>query len=144
MIEIIADPQQLLRLGQALTNLEAEKFIKPELDVYGRNVVTEASAYPAQAEGAKYERTFTLRDSWERSVTGLDVRIKDTAPYSGWVLARNPRKRKRAALKPGKDRRKAMRMDWKFGWKQTYQVMQDVMDEWIVWMEHKAFRLWER
>lgn len=144
MIEIIADPVQLKRLGQALTDLEARNFIKPELDVYGRNVVTEASVYPKQAQGARYERTFTLRDSWERSVTGLEVRIKDTAPYAGWVLARNPRRRKRRELEPGRGARKAMSMDWKFGWKQTYQVMLDKMDEWIVYMEHKAFRLWER
>jgi hypothetical protein len=142
MIEVIADPVQLLKVKQALSSLQAENFIRPELEVYGKSVVEVASPYPNQAEGARYVRTGTLGDRWERSVSGLDVRIKNLAPYAGWVLARNPKRRK-GALRPGKDR-KSMSMDWKFGWKQTAAVMLEQMDEWIVYMEHKAFRLWER
>jgi len=136
MIEVIADPVQLMKVGQALTNMEAENFIRPELDTFTEAVIDEASPYPPQSPEARYERTQHLGDSWSQTIQGLDAKVKNAAEYAGWVLTRNPRHAVGAKRK--------MRMGWKFGWKETYTVMQEEMDKWIVMMEHKAFRLWER
>lgn len=140
MIEVHWDPVQLLRAKTALTKLEAENFIRPELPGYIDMVLTVAEVYPPQYAGAHYERTGRLDRSWVSTIEKLDARIKNIAPYSGWVLARNPRHKIGA--------KRSMRMDWKVGkdnaWPVVKNVMIDKMAEWIVYMEHKAFRLWER
>jgi hypothetical protein len=140
LIDLSWDPVQLLKARTALTHLEAENFIRPELPGYIESVLTVADVYPTQFKGAHYERTGKLKASWETSVVGLDARIKNIAPYAGWVLLRNPRH------KIGTKR--AMRMDWKVekgnAWPLVNLLMIDKMADWIVYMEHKAFRLWER
>lgn len=143
MIEVIVDQGDLIKAKQALTSLEAENFIRPELPGYVRSVMAVAEVYPPEVTGSRYKRTGTIKESWSSDVRSLEVEIKNLAPYSGFVLARNPKQRRTAELKPGRDR-KAMSMGWKAAWKQTGTVMLDQMDEWIYQMERKAFRLWER
>ena len=48
MIEVVVDPVQLKKVGEALTDLEAQRFIKPELPPFGRMVVQHMQVYPAE------------------------------------------------------------------------------------------------
>lgn len=136
VIECDADPIQLLQVNQALTDLQAENFIQKNLGDYLALVMEQAKPYPEQNSLTGYERTFNLLGSWNPAVEPLAAHVKNLAEYAGWVLEKNPRRKVRSAKK--------MTMTWKFNWKQTRKVMLDVMDEWIVKMEHKAFLLWER
>ena len=46
-MELVVDEVELKKVGEALTDLEAQKFIKPELPPFGRMVVNMMQIYPA-------------------------------------------------------------------------------------------------
>lgn len=147
-VQIIVDQGDLLQANAALTKLQAEQFIRPELPGYLKSVMTVAEVYPPQFAGARYERTGHLKGSWAKEMGYPDARVRNLADYAGWVLARNPRHYKKAAGRPGKDPRKSMSMLWKVekgnAWPEVPRIMRDKMTDWIDYMEHKAFKLWER
>lgn len=59
MIEVSVDPVQLKKVGDALTDLEAQHFIKPELPPFGKMVVDVMEVYPA--EGMVFKSSQRLR-----------------------------------------------------------------------------------
>ena len=148
MIEMVGNPQ-LLAEGQALTKLQAENFLRPELEQFGKAVVLDAAIYPAAGTvlqpkrsgtawllnlfspakaraPSKYQRTGNLGQSWRQSMTGLDVKVENLATYAGYVMGpKQP-------------------YTWRYGWRRLQNIMADTMDFWILKMEHDAFSLWER
>lgn len=48
MIDVVVDQVQLKKVGQALTDLEAQHFIKPELPPFGRAVIDMMQVYPSE------------------------------------------------------------------------------------------------
>lgn len=136
MTDFIFEKSDLLRAQEALTHLQAENFIRPELSDFGRSVIALASIYPP-AHGPlsykrpvgnrrPYRRTGNLAARWAESLAGLGVRLQNMADYSDYVMGQK------------------QPYAWKAGWKRLRQMMMDRMDIWILEMESKAFRLWER
>lgn len=175
-VELIVDQGDLLKAEQALTGLQAENFIRPNLDTFGKAVIEEASPYPAPGlvlkssqqyrgerasarmlggsvlggffaslvsketggAGSTYKRTGEYGRQWKASTQGLNERIENLAVYAGYVGGLD-------ASPGGKEGAKGNQpYTWRYGWKRLKKVAEDTMDAWILEMEHKAFRLWER
>ena len=73
-----------------------------------------------------YRRTGNLARRWANSVSGLDARMQNQAGYSGYVMGQK------------------QPWAWKAGWRRFQKIATDRMDIWILEMESKAFKLWER
>src|SRR3990167_5725019 len=69
---------------------------------------------------------------------GLEERITNEAEYAGYVVG----------LDASPDGRSGARGNqpwtWRYGWPRLVKVAQEVMDNWITFMEAKAQELWER
>lgn len=136
MTDYIFEKSDLLRATERLTHLQAENFIRPELDVFGSSVVEIAREYPPShgplsygrpvGDRKPYRRTGNLARRWLSSVSGLDVRMQNEADYSGYVMGQK------------------QPYAWKAGWKRLQKIATDRMDLWILETESKAFKLWER
>jgi hypothetical protein len=133
---LIFERSDLLRANEALTQLQAENFLRPELAGFGSSVVDLAKVYPPEhgplsyfrpvGKRQAYRRTGNLARQWASSVAGLNVRIQNFAGYSEPVMGqRQP-------------------YAYKAGWKRLKQVAADRMDIWVLETESKAWRLWER
>ena len=134
--DFIFEKSDFVRAGEALTHLQAEHFIRPELDDFGRSVVDIAKVYPPEhgplsykrpvGDRKAYRRTGNLARQWANSVSGLDARMQNQAGYSDYVMGQK------------------QPWSWKAGWKRFSKIATDRMDIWILEMESKAWRLWER
>ena len=71
MIEVIADPIQLKKVGQALTDLEAQQFIKPELPPFGRMVVDVMQVYPSEGLVLKSSQRLRSEKAAARAIGNL-------------------------------------------------------------------------
>lgn len=167
ILTVEGGPKRLLAPGEALDSLSAQRFIRPNLIDYGKRVVKDAEEYPPEeatyqtrakrgksygrggqlgsllrnvtARGSEtkqaksaYQRTYNLRNQWHRSIHGvagatdLKQQIENKADYAGYVMGRK------------------QPYTWRYGWRRLRKIMLDQMDLWILEMESKAFRLWNR
>ena len=134
--DFVFEKSDLLRASEALTHLQAENFIRPELDDFGRSVMDIARVYPSEHGPISYKRPVGKRRAYRRtrnlarqfisSVSGLDARMQNLAGYSGYVMGQK------------------QPYAWKAGWQRFQKIATDRMDLWILEMESKAFRLWLR
>ena len=178
MIDIDVDTTGFQTFQGTLSDLQAEAFISPELETFGKAVVEVAEVYPpkglvfksgqrvkkeraiarAQGGGGKagsllakmvglidisrsasdYQRTGSYGANWHTSTQGLEERITNEAEYAGYV----------GGLDASPDGRSGARGNqpwtWRYGWPRLVKVAQEVMDNWITFMEAKAQELWER
>lgn len=174
----IVPSEAFLEQGKLLSDLEAQNFIRPNLEVFGKSVVDTMAIYPAEGTrllssyafrkkkaaarqlvgggflGSLAARLVSNRDTssskplykrtgqygrlWERSTGMLEERLRNLAEYAGYVggLDASPGGRSGASGNQP--------YTWRYGWKRLRTVAQDLMDEWILFMEQKAFRLWKR
>lgn len=134
--DFMFEKSDLLRVDERLTNLQAENFIRPELGNFGQSVIALAAVYPPAhgpisykrpvGDRKPYRRTGALSQTWVASLAGLGAEMKNLSGYSDYVMG---------SKQP---------YAWKAGWKQLSKLARDRMDIWILEMESKAFRLWER
>lgn len=176
-VELVVDQMDLLKAEQALTNLQAENLIRPEMAPFGEAVTAIMKVYPSagivlkssqqyrqerasarslgkmlglggalaglvskqtSGKGPGYKRTYKYSESWTATLEGLNEHIVNDAPYSGFVGGLD-------ASPGGKSGAKGNQpYTWRYGWQRLKKVAEDTMDEWIVRIERKAFRLWER
>ena len=71
MIEVVVDQAQLKRVGEALTDLEAQNFIKPEMPPFGRAVVDVMRIYPSEGLVFKSSQQFRSEKASARRLGGL-------------------------------------------------------------------------
>jgi len=173
-VEVIVDQAQLLKVGQALTDLEARKFIKPALPPLAKTIIKVVSPYPKEGTRLKSRQRVRKERAQARAIggsllasfvstqdeAGAPVQYKRTGTYGQqWAVSVHGDlevgvKNDAAyagyvggldASPDGKGGAKGNQpYTWRYGWQRLKKIMQDNLGPWISEMEHKAFKLWER
>lgn len=69
-VQLVVDQGDLLKAEQALTALQAEKFIRPNLEVFGKMVIESADDYPAAGTVLKSSQQYRSERAMARQLGG--------------------------------------------------------------------------
>jgi len=167
ILTVVGGDNALLEPGRALDRLSAAKFIKPNLSVYGKRVVTDARVYPPATATyqtkARRGKSYGTRGKLGAILKGLTAQGSQTKTATTryqrtYNLQRQWHRSLRGVPGAGALTEEIKNLatysgwvmgpkqpyTWRFGWRRLRAIMLDLMDDWIAEMEHKAYNLWIR
>ena len=122
-LEVQVDQRELRELTEALAALEPGRLVKHELRDFAQDVVMVTGKYPPPLPTSR--RTGELGRSWYHEVMGLDVDIKNLAPYATYVHG---------------DEQVSYHAST--GWKRLREEMERAIDRLVERLANRAEELW--
>ena len=122
-LEVQVDDRQLQETLEALAALEPGRLMQDEGRDFAQDVIMVTGMYPPPLPTSR--RTGQLGRSWYHQVMGLDVDIKNLAPYAGYVHGDEQTFRHRLT-----------------GWKRLRDEIENALDRLIERLERRAEELW--